>query len=169
MNPLTLFINAVRALLSIPPLLGRFLISVVRGEPDAVKILEVELPELVFRMSPVLYIMTMIIALVTVMTTGAIDSVVAQLALSIICNIWIFITIVLGVQAHDTRLIQAQSIQYYLLFLGFLQTLIWVLYPDNPKNEPTSVFILFMATFVTFINQKVIRPNVERDNAIPVN
>lgn len=162
MNPLTLFINAMRALIAIPPLMLRFSWHVLRGKADAMEILENELPRLIFLISPVVYVTLMVVALVILMTSGGIQSPLLELLISLFLNAWIFITISLGIQAHDTRLVQAQSIQYYLLFVGFLQTFAWVANADNPRSEPSSVFILFLATTVTFTNEKVIKPNIEK-------
>jgi len=169
MNPLTLVYYAMRAMIKIPQLLLVFMWRVVRGHDDAVVILQRELPKQLFLLSPVVYVALMVIALVTLLMTGAIDSIVLQFVISIVCNVWIFVTISLGLQSHDTRLIQAQSIQYYLIFVGFIQTVVWVIHPENPRNEPSSVFILFLATSVSFVNEKVIKPNIERVQFVPVN
>lgn len=162
MNPLTLFVNAVRAMAGIPRLLAKFIWHVIRGDENAIVILDNELPTLIFLISPVVYVVLMVVALVTLMTSGGIQSEILQVLIATICNMWIFVTISLGLQSHDTRLMQAQSIQYYLLFIAFLQTLAWVVHPDNLKNEPSSVLVLFMATSVAYMNEKVIKPIIER-------
>jgi len=166
MNPMTLFFNAIRALIKLPQIFARFIWNVVRGEENAILILEDELPTLIFVMSPALYFSFMVVALVTLMTSGGIQSTILQVVVSLVCNLWIFVTISLGLQSHDTRLLQAQSIQYYLLFVGFLQTLAWFVHPDVPRNEPASVFILFLATSVTFVNEKVVKPMIERYDVV---
>lgn len=166
MNPLTLFVNAVRAMAGIPRLLAKFIWHVIRGDENAIMIIEDELPTLIFLISPVVYVALMITALVTLLTSGGIQSMALEVVISLACNIWIFVTISLGLQSHDTRLMQAQSIQYYLLFVAFMQTLAWVVHPDNLKNEPSSVFVLFMATSVAYINEKVIKPTIEKTELI---
>jgi len=169
MNPLILVRHAIRAMIRIPQLLFMFMWNLLHGHEDAVEILQNQLPRQIFLLSPVAYVTLMIIALVTLMSSDGLQSVIVQIAISIACSLWMFVTVSLGLQTHDTRLIQAQSIQYYLLFVGFIQTVAWVVHPDNPKNEPSSVLILFMATTVAFLNEKVIKPNIERVEFVPAN
>lgn len=163
MNPLKLVFHAMRAMINIPFLLLLFMWNLVLGRDDALAILQQQLPRQLYLVSPVAYVVLMVIAQVTLLTSDGITSVALQLLVATICNLWIFVTISLGVQAYDTRLVQAQSIQYYLLFVGFLQTVAWVVHPENPKNEPSSVLILFLATAVAFVNEKLIKPNIEME------
>jgi len=158
--------NALWALFYSPILLLRFLWSLIRRDDKASDILANEVPLMVFLLTPIVYVCCMIIALVTLLNSDGISKRIFEIGVLVFCVAWISVTMLLTLQPRDTRLIQAQSIQYYLLFVAFLQTLLWVMGPENPKNEPSSVLILFLATTVTYINDKLIKPMIEKHDVV---
>lgn len=158
--------NALWALFYIPILLLKFLWSLIRRDDKAMDILANEVPVVVFLLTPIVYVLCMIIALVTLMNSGGISKRIFEIGVFVFCVGWISVTLLLTLQPRDTRLMQAQSIQYYLLFVAFLQTLLWAIDPQNLKNEPSSVLILFMATSVTYINERLIKPMIDKHEVI---
>ncbi len=162
MTTLELLINAIKALVYIPILLVKFMWYLIRHDEHALDILADEVPRLVFFLSPIVYVACMIIALVTLLSSGGFKTRIFAIGVLVFCIGWITVTFLLGLQERDARLIQAQSIQYYLLFIAFLQTALWVVGPENPRNEPSSVLILFLATSVTYTNDKLVKPMIER-------
>ena len=166
MNTFTLLRHAIWALFYIPVLLMKFMWSLIRSDEQAIDILANEVPLIVFLITPIAYIMCMIIALVTLLNSGGISKRIFEIGVFVFCVGWIAMTLLLTLQPRDTRMIQATSIQYYLLFVAFLQTLLWAMGPENPKNEPSSVLILFMATTVAYVNEKLIKPFIESHEII---
>lgn len=162
MTTFELLVNAIRALLSIPILLIKFMWYLIRHDEHALDILADEVPRLVFFLTPLVYVGCMIIALVTLLSSGGFKSRIFEIGVLIFCIGWITVTFLLGLQKRDARLIQAQSIQYYLLFIAFLQTALWVAGPENPRNEPSSVLVLFLATSVAYTNERLIKPMIEK-------
>jgi uncharacterized membrane protein len=161
MTTFELLKNAIEALIYIPILLIKFMWYLLRQDEHALDILADEVPRLVFFLSPIVYVACMIIALVTLLSSGGFKTRIFEIGVLIFCVGWITVTFLLSLQKRDARLIQAQSIQYYLLFIAFVQTALWVVGPENPRNEPSSVLILFMATSVTYVNERLVKPMIE--------
>jgi|GEM_PF-2516156 len=162
MTTFELLVNAIRVLLYIPILLIKFMWYLIRQDEHSLDILADEVPQLVFYITPIVYVVCMIIALVTLLSSGGFKTWIFAIVVLLFCIGWITVTFLLGLQKRDARLIQAQSIQYYLLFIGFFQTVLWVIDPENPRNEPSSVLILFLATSVAYINERLIKPIIEK-------
>ncbi len=163
-NIFILLKNAIIALFRLPVVLFRVLRALWRADGSISTIMKNEVEHGIYILLPLLYVFIALVAL----SAFLISDVPFQWMIIGVCaitTVWAVFTILLGREVdHIATMMQASSLQYYLLFMGFIQTVLWVLFSDNPKNEPSSVLILFLASVVAYLNEKLVKPTLEFTN-----
>lgn len=148
---------ALYALVGLPYYATIALFQLLRGDSDALEDMALIIPLYVRALTAMIYIVFMLVSgLSLVYSVYQLQSVIG-LVILLILFMFAFIIIVLGYAPDtDTRHLQAAGVQYFLLFNGFWQTVVWALWSDISYHEPLSVLSLLMAATTIYLNKNVI-------------
>ena len=157
MGILQLLKYALYALTGLPYYATIALVQLLRGDSDALEKTALIIPLYIRALTVVVYMVFMFVSgMSLVYSVYQLQNLIGVL-LMLFLLMFAFIIIILGYAPKtDTRHLQATGVQYFLLFNGFWQTVIWSLWSEISYHEPLSVLSLLMAATTTFLNKNLI-------------